>query len=89
MYGAIGTQPTVLPLLDVIERGVRLKGYNLYELTYDAANLPEIRRHVADAVRDGHFTPIVGKVFGFDEMAEAHRYLEAGNMSGSVVVLFE
>lgn len=89
MYGAIGTQPTVLPLLAVIERGVRLKGYNLYELTYDAANLPAIRRHVADAVRGGHFTPIVGRVFGFDEMAEAHRYLEAGNMSGSVVVLFD
>jgi NADPH:quinone reductase-like Zn-dependent oxidoreductase len=27
-YGAIGTQPTVLPLLAMIERGVRLKGYN-------------------------------------------------------------
>ncbi|WP_428340969.1 zinc-dependent alcohol dehydrogenase family protein [Mycobacterium sp.] len=86
MYGAIGGQPTELPLA-LINKGVRVQGYTLYELTYHEQNLPGIRRYVADGVRGGYYTPNVGKVFHFGDMADAHRYLEAGNMTGSVVVL--
>lgn len=87
MYGGIGGKATPLPFFSLIEKGVRVQGYTLYELTYHVENLPAVRQYVADGVRDGHYKANVGKVFQFHEMIEAHRYLEAGDRVGSVVVL--
>ena len=89
MFGAIGGKPTPLPLHQLIGKGARIQGYTLYELTYHAENLPAIRRYVSEGVRDGHYTANVGKVFQFGEMVEVHRYLEKGDMSGSVVVTMQ
>jgi NADPH:quinone reductase-like Zn-dependent oxidoreductase len=86
MFGAISAKETPLPLLSLIGKGLRIQGYTLYELTYHAENLPEIRRFVSEGIREGHYKPHVGRVFQFDEMVEVHRFLERGNMSGSVVV---
>ncbi len=86
MFGGIGGKPTPLPFHHIIGKGVRIQGYTLYELTYHAENLPAIRRYVSEGVREGHYTANVGKVFGFREMVDVHRYLEAGDMAGSVVV---
>jgi NADPH:quinone reductase-like Zn-dependent oxidoreductase len=34
----------------------------------------------------GHFAPVVDKVFPLDQIADAHRYLEAGQQMGKVVL---
>src|SRR5262245_18413445 len=86
MAGGIGGKETPLPIVPLIGKGVRIQGYTLYELTYHAENLPAIRQYVSEGVRDGHYRANVGRVFTFREMAEAHRYLEKGDMAGSVVV---
>ncbi|MFJ2081234.1 zinc-dependent alcohol dehydrogenase family protein [Micromonospora chokoriensis] len=51
---------------------------------------PEIVRRVAAflaaGVRTGVLRPAVDRVFGLDEIIEAHRYLEAGTSEGKIVV---
>jgi NADPH:quinone reductase-like Zn-dependent oxidoreductase len=86
MFGGIGLKPTPLPFGPLITKGVRIQGYTVYELTYDAENLPLLREYVREGILDGRYTANVGKVFPFQKMAEVHRYLEAGDMAGSVVV---
>lgn len=85
-YGGIEGKPTPYPLATAVRYGIKIQGYTLYELTYNPANLPAVRDYVTQGVQAGIYTPKVGKVFQFDEMVAAHRYLEAGSTAGSVVV---
>jgi NADPH:quinone reductase-like Zn-dependent oxidoreductase len=47
---------------------------------------PEDMRFLAEIAAAGQYTPFIDRRFTFDEMAEAHRYVEAGRKRGSVVV---
>ena len=85
-YGGIQGKQTPYPLATAVRYGIKIQGYTLYELTYNLANLPAVREYVTQGVQEGFYTANVGRVFQFDEMVEAHRYLEAGSMAGSVVV---
>ncbi|MFD9560705.1 zinc-binding dehydrogenase [Streptomyces sp. NPDC059994] len=41
---------------------------------------------VTSGLRTGAFAPAVDRVFGLDEIVEAHRYMEAGGRVGKIVV---
>jgi NADPH:quinone reductase-like Zn-dependent oxidoreductase len=43
-------------------------------------------RDVAPMLRDGRISPVVDKVFAFDQIAEAKKYVESNAMVGKVVV---
>ena len=45
--------------------------------------MQDIVRHI----EDGHYHSILDRTFGFTEIAEAHRYMEANRAVGKVVVL--
>ena len=85
-YGGIQGRETPYPLATATRYGIKIQGYTLYELTYNLINLPAVREYVGQGVREEYYQAKVGKIFQFDEMVEAHRYLEAGSMPGSVVV---
>jgi NADPH:quinone reductase-like Zn-dependent oxidoreductase len=38
-------------------------------------------------IEDGHLTPVVDKTFNFENLIEAHRYVESGQKRGSVAIL--
>ena len=85
-YGGIGGQDTPLPYPRLIGAGIKIQGYTLYELTYHPENLPALIDYVVSGVKEGFYTPNIDRTFNFDELIEVHRYLEAGDTSGSVVV---
>lgn len=85
-YGGIGGGALTLPLVETIAKGLRLRGFTLYEIGMEKAALDDLRAWVVAGVNGGLYKPNVGKVFEFEEMVEVHRYLEAGSMAGSVVV---
>lgn len=86
MFGGIGAQETVLPYPSLIGRGISIHGYTLYELTYDAGNLPGLIDFVTSGVADGTYTPNVDKVFDFARIADAHDYMTVGSTTGAVVL---
>ncbi len=86
MYGGIGGQETILPYPQLITRGITIQGYTLYELTYNAGNLPGLIDYVKDHVADGTYKPIIDKVFPFEKIAEAHDYMTTGSTRGSVIL---
>ncbi|GLS26042.1 zinc-dependent alcohol dehydrogenase family protein [Marinibactrum halimedae] len=85
-YGGIGGEDTPLPFASVIGKGITIQGYTLYELTYEPSNLEKVISFVKEGVESGIYTANVGRVFDFSDMVNVHKYLEAGDMAGSVVV---
>ena len=86
-YGGIGGKDTLLPYPQLIAAGIKIQGYTLYELTYHPENLPALKDYVVSGIEEGFYTANIDRTFDFDQLIEVHHYLEAGNTSGSVVVI--
>ena len=71
--------------IDYLPRGVRLTAYG-----GEAADLPaRVLQGFIDLVEAGKISVPIGHVYRFDEIVEAHTAMEAGTMSGKLVVTTE
>ncbi len=86
LYGALSTEPTPLPLFDVLGKWITIRGYVLMEITGSAERLERGKAFVNEGLADGSFKPIIARTFPFDQIVEAHRYLESNQQIGKVVV---
>jgi NADPH2:quinone reductase len=68
--------------IDYLPRGVRLTAYH-----GEAEDLPQpVLQEFLDAVADGHAVVPIDRVYGFDQIVEAHAAMEAGGAAGKLVV---
>lgn len=86
LYGALSTEPTPLPLMEVLGRWLTIRGYVLMEITGDPARLERGKQFVNEGLADGSFKPIIARTFPLDEIVEAHRFLESNQQIGKIVV---
>lgn len=74
-----------------------IRGFTLFELTYDPARYgreapfdpvryPRAIQFIQGALADGRLRPVIHRVFPFERIVEAHRYVESGAQTGKVVV---
>jgi NADPH:quinone reductase-like Zn-dependent oxidoreductase len=86
IYGALTMQPTPFPLFPALAKGLSVRGYTLFEITSDPARLERGKAFVERGIASGHLKPIIAKTFAFDQIVEAHRYLESNQQIGKIVV---
>ena len=86
VYGALGGAAAAFPVMPMLGRRLTIRGFGLPSVTRDDANLAALRTFVTDGLAAGTLRPAIAKVFSFDEIVAAHRYLEAGEHVGKVVV---
>jgi NADPH:quinone reductase-like Zn-dependent oxidoreductase len=85
-YGALSTEPTPLPLFDVLAKLLTIRGYVLFEVTSNPARFEPAKKWVVDHLASGALKPVIAKTFKLDEIVEAHRYMEANQQIGKIVV---
>jgi NADPH:quinone reductase-like Zn-dependent oxidoreductase len=85
-YGVLSTEPTPFPLFTVLSKSLTLRGYLVHEVTGDPVRLEAAKRFILDGLRAGALRPIIAKTFPFEQIVEAHRYLESNKQFGKVVV---
>jgi NADPH:quinone reductase-like Zn-dependent oxidoreductase len=86
IYGALSPEPTPVPVLEVLGNSLTIRGYILSEVTTDPARLERGKRFVNEGLADGSLRPIIARTFAFEQIVEAHRYLESNQQIGKVVV---
>jgi NADPH:quinone reductase-like Zn-dependent oxidoreductase len=86
LYGALSTEPTPLPLFPVLAKWITIRGYVLFEVVTDPARLKRGIDFVVGGLSSGKLKPVVAKTFTFDQIVEAHRYLESNQQIGKIVV---
>lgn len=86
LYGWLSGEPTPYPAFEIGMPALNMRSYTLHETTRDPERLRRAEAFVTSGLRTGSLTPVVDRVFDLDEIAEAHRYLEAGNQLGKIVV---
>ncbi len=82
VYGWLDQRPAPLP----VNWTLRILGYGNLQVTEDPATRRRIEHFLKAGLRAGTLAPVIDRTFDFDEIAEAHRYLESNQQVGKVVV---
>ena len=85
-YGGLSAEPTPFPLFTVLAKSLTLRGYLVHEITGDPARLEAAKAFILDGLLSGALRPVIAKIFPFDEIVEAHRFLESNEQFGKIVV---
>lgn len=85
-YGALETADISVPVMELLGKDLTIRGYQLFEITQDEARLDKAKAFITNGLENGSLRPIVGKVFKFEEIVEAHRYMESNSQVGKIVV---
>lgn len=85
-YGLLSGEPTPFPLVKALFKSLTLRGFIYSEIVTDSQKLPAAKRFILEGLTSGALKPIIAKTFAFDEIVEAHRYLESNEQIGKIVV---
>ena len=86
LYGALSRDQTAVPPFHIFARNLTIRGVSLPALASDDAQLAALKQFVTEGLADGSLSPVIARTFPFDEIVEAHRFMEAGNQVGKIVV---
>ena len=84
-YGALSDQVTTVPVLDLIGKIITIKGHNIWLTSGNPARQKTAVDFVIIGLEKGTLKPIIDRVFAFDEIVDAHRYLENNAQFGKIV----
>jgi len=85
-YGALSPQATPFPLFQALGKGLTIRGYTLFEITGHPERLARAKAYVYERLQSGALKPVIDKTFKFEDIVEAHRYMESGRQKGKIVV---
>lgn len=85
-YGGLSPEPTPFPLFNVLTKSLVLRGYLVHEIIRDPTRLAKAKAFVLDGLVDGTLKPIIARTFRFEDIVEAHRFLESNEQFGKIVV---
>ncbi|GAA4075042.1 zinc-dependent alcohol dehydrogenase family protein [Nonomuraea soli] len=86
LYGLLSGLPTPYPGFELGMPALSVRTYTVHETTTDPERLRRAVAFVSSGLRDGVFEAAVDRVFSLDDIVEAHRYLEAGQQVGKIIV---
>jgi NADPH:quinone reductase-like Zn-dependent oxidoreductase len=84
-YGGLSGLPTPFPLASVLGKSLTLRGYLVHEILRDRVKLQAAQRFIIDGLTGGALSPVIARVFPFEQIADAHRYMESNEQMGKVV----
>ncbi|WP_299004412.1 zinc-dependent alcohol dehydrogenase family protein [uncultured Shewanella sp.] len=85
-YGALDPNPSIYPLFKALEKALTIVGYTLFELTQDPVRLERAKQFIYQGLEQKKLFPKVDKIFAFEDIQSAHRYMEASEQIGKIVV---
>lgn len=85
-YGGLSPEPTPFPLFTVLSKCLTLRGYLVHEITGDAVRLEAAKAFILEGLMSGSLKPVIARTFPFDEIVEAHRFLESNEQFGKIIV---
>src|SRR5712672_727757 len=86
IYGLLSTGITPLPVLEMIAKVTTIKAHNIWLTSGDETCRKAAIEFVTKGLQAGALKPVIDRAFTFDEMADAHRYLEQSGQFGKIVV---
>ena len=88
LYGALSDETTELPILEMLAKHVTIHANTIWTTSGDPIRLEKAKAFVLGGLQSGALKPVIAKTFPFEDIIEAHRYLESNQQFGKLVVTF-
>ncbi|MBA1242820.1 zinc-dependent alcohol dehydrogenase family protein [Pseudomonas japonica] len=85
-YGALDTTDLSIPVMEVLGKDLTIRGYQLFEITQDPERLKSAKAFISKGLESGALRPLIARTFSFDQIVEAHEYMESNAQIGKIVV---
>lgn len=85
-HGALDNEPTPYPLFAALAKGLIIQGYTLFEITQDKDKLEEAKAFLLPLFDAKKLMPVIDKVFTFNQIQQAHEYMESNQQMGKIVI---
>ena len=87
VYGALDdTAVTPLPLFAALQKGLKVQGYTLFEITTNPVKLEHAKQYIYRGLEAGKLVPILDRTFTLDQIVEAHQYMESNQQNGKITI---
>jgi NADPH:quinone reductase-like Zn-dependent oxidoreductase len=86
VYGALSNEVTPLPLLDMIAKRPIITGAIISTTSADPERQKKAVEFITNGLKSGALKPIIDRKFSFDQIVDAHSYLEGNQQFGKIVV---
>jgi NADPH:quinone reductase-like Zn-dependent oxidoreductase len=88
-YGGLSPELTPFPLFAVLSKTLTLRGYLVHEIIGDPAKLEAAKTFILKGLESGALKPVIARIFPFEEIVAAHRFLESNEQFGKIVVTLD
>ena len=85
-YGALSPEIGQFPQFAVLGKSLTLKGYLYTEIVGDDAALERAKAFIFAGLESGKLDPLVSRIFPFDQIQDATRFLESNEQIGKIVI---
>ncbi len=86
IYGALSLETTPFPLQQALKKGLTVQAYTMFQVTDNDERFSRGKQYIYKGLKEGSLSPVVDKVFKFDQMVAAHQYMESNEQRGKIVV---
>ncbi|MEH6345238.1 MAG: zinc-dependent alcohol dehydrogenase family protein [Bermanella sp.] len=85
-YGALDSEATPFPLFTALAKGLNIQGYTIFEISQNIEKLNDAKQFLLPLFESGQLIPIIDKEFNFDDIQQAHEYMESNQQVGKIIV---
>jgi len=85
-YGALDNKPTPYPLFTALAKGLIIQGYTMFEISQDKDKLEHAREFLLALFNAKQLVPVIDKIFTFNQIQQAHEYMESNQQMGKIVI---
>ncbi len=86
VYGALASEPTPFPLLPALARNLTIRAYQLMLISQNPEKLERAKSWIYENLNTGKLKPVIARTFPFEQIADAHRFMESTEQIGKIVV---
>lgn len=86
IYGSLSGQPTPHPHWSSAFKELSVRSWVASSIWGKPDRFAQVRDVILHGLAQGHLEPVIARTFPFEEIVEAHRYLESNQQIGKIVV---
>lgn len=86
LYGRLDETPTPYPLVTCLKKALSITGYTLWEIVLDPVLRRRAEQWITARLEARVFAPVIDRVFPFEQIVQAHAWMDANRANGKLVV---
>jgi NADPH:quinone reductase-like Zn-dependent oxidoreductase len=86
VYGVLSPAPAPVSTMDILSKNLNILGFSVAGVNTDPVRLTAAKEFIYKGLAEGTLKPVIDKVFAFEDIVEAYRYLDSNKQVGKILV---